>query len=544
MPGEETRVSRQARNGTLILGGGFGGAQVARLLGTAGATIVDPVGALLFTPLLPEVAAGALEPRRALVPLRTMCAHAEWVRGRAAGLDEARRVVTVETELGAIEIGYRRLVVALGSTARLLPIPGLAERAITLTSLGDAVHLRNHVLRRLEAAEADPTNATRQLTFLFVGAGYAGVEALSETRQLVEDALRHFPSLRDARPRWVLVEAGSAILAEVPDRLASYTARHLRHLGVDVLTSSRVRSVDAGAVTLADGRRVETETVVWTAGTTPRPAVRALGLPLDERGRIVVDSALRVEGRCDIWALGDNARVPNSATPLRPDPPTCQHAVRQARAVVRSMAGDATPYRYRSIGEGATLGRGRGIARVFGVHVRGRLGGLITRAYHVRVVPSRSRRWRIGADGLLSVVLRRDIVELDVGGSVSDRARSPSTAPSTEPAKAPTGTAQATTAGVDQVADGMLAPTISTAIAGGHASVLASTHLPGRGTERRRTNAWAPPSQGPIASPSPAPARTIHHQAGDAEDVAAVEDRLGSEPAAQPRPATSTVTST
>ena len=154
-------VSRRAQNGTLILGGGFGGAHVARLLGTAGATIVDPEGAMLFTPLLPEVAAGAVEPRHALVPLRVMCPHAELVRGRAVALHETDRTVAVETELGVVEIGYKRLVIALGSTARMLPIPGLEEHAVTFKDLGDAIHLRNHVIRKLEAAEADPTNAFR-----------------------------------------------------------------------------------------------------------------------------------------------------------------------------------------------------------------------------------------------------------------------------------------------------------------------------------------------------------------------------------------------
>ena len=413
---------RTATDGTLILGGGFGGAHVARLLGVAGATIVDPEGAMLFTPLLPEVAAGAVEPRHAVIPLRVMCPHAELVRGHAVALDETARTVTVETEVGMVDIGYERLVIALGSTARILPIPGLAERAITLKELGDAIHLRNHVIRKLEAAEADPTNAARHLSFVFVGAGYAGVEALTETRQLVRDAMRHFPTLSEVPQRWVLVEAGTEILAEVPDQLASYTATYLRRQGVEILTSTTLAEVEAEWVVLGDGLRVDTETVVWTAGVTPRPLVRALGLPVDAQGRVVVDPSLRVEGRTDIWALGDNARVPNTATPLRPDPPTCQHAVRQARAVVRSLGGALAPYSYRSIGEGATLGRGQGVARVFGLHVHGRMGGLITRAYHVRVVPSGSRRWRILADGLLSVLLRRDIVEL---GSIEARANRP-----------------------------------------------------------------------------------------------------------------------
>lgn len=415
-------VTRVAKNGTLILGGGFGGAHVARLLGVAGATIVDPEGAMLFTPLLPEVAAGAVEARHAVVPLRVMCPHAELVRGSAVALDEAARTVTVHTEVGRVDIGYERLVIALGSTARILPIPGLAERAITLKDLGDAIHLRNDVIRKLETAEADPTNAARHLSFVFVGAGYAGVEALAETRQLVRDAMRHFPTLNEVPQRWVLVEARTEILAEVPDQLASYTATHLRRQGVEILTSTTLAEVEAEWVVLGDGRRVETETVVWTAGVTPCPLVRALGLPVDSQGRVVVDPSLRVQGRTHIWALGDNARVPNTATPLRPDPPTCQHALQQARAVVRSLGGDRAPYKYHSIGEGATLGRGRGIARILGLHLHGRLGGLITRAYHVRVVPSGSRRLRILADGLLSVLLRRDIVEL---GSIQARANRP-----------------------------------------------------------------------------------------------------------------------
>ncbi|KGN31943.1 NADH dehydrogenase [Knoellia sinensis KCTC 19936] len=409
---------RKARNGTLVLGGGFGGAHVARLLGSAGATIVDPGGAMLFTPLLPEVAAGAVEPRRVMVPLRTMCPHAELVRGRATGLNATARTVTVATEFGVVEIGYERLIVALGSTARMLPIPGLAEHAITFKDLDDAIGLRNHVLRRLERAEVDPMGAARHLCFVFVGAGYAGVEALAETRQLVQDAARHFPGLSGLPQRWVLIEAGSRILSEVPDTLADYTTAHLQREGVEILDSSTLAAVDDQSVTLADGRRIPTETVVWTAGATPNPVLRELGLPLDELGRIRVDPALRVLGHAGIWALGDNARVPNTATPQRPDPPTCQHAIRQARAVARSLDGDYAAYGYRSIGEGATLGRGRGITRVLGVHVHGRLGGLLTRGYHVAMVPTASRRWRIVADGLLSTLLRRDIVEL---GALEER---------------------------------------------------------------------------------------------------------------------------
>jgi NADH dehydrogenase len=402
--------TRAALGGTLVLGGGFGGAHVARLLGRA--TIVSPESSMLYTPLLPEVAAGAVEPRHVFVPLRQMCPDAELLRGRALALDEASRTVTVQTDVGLVEVSYERLVVALGSTARMLPIPGLADHAMTLKSLADAIHLRNHVIRKLDLAETDPANADRYLTFVFVGAGYAGVEALAEMRQLVQDALRHYPRLRGVEQRWVLVNASPRILAEVPHQLADYTARQLRRRSVEILSSSTLASVDAEAVTLGDGTRIDTETLVWTAGVTVNPLVASLGLPVDERGRIRVDSSLRVDGRSHVWALGDCARVPNAATPGRFDPPTCQHALRQARAVARSVRGATHHYAYRSIGEGATLGRDKGIARVLGLHLRGRLGALITRAYHLRAVPVRSRRLRVLADGLLSVVFRRDIAEL------------------------------------------------------------------------------------------------------------------------------------
>jgi NADH dehydrogenase len=409
-------MDREARGGTLILGGGFGGAHVTRRLPTA--TLVSAESSMLFTPLLPEVAAGALEPRHAFVPLREMCPDAELIRGRVSGLDRATRTVSVETEIGKVRVSYRRLVIALGSTARILPIPGLAEHAMTFKDLPDAIRLRNHVVRQLDLAEADPVNASRHLTFVFVGAGYAGVEALCEMRQLVEDALRHYPALRGVPRRWILVDAGPGILGEAPRRLADHTTAQLNRHGVEILTSTTVAAVAARAVTLGDGRRLGTETLVWTAGVVASPLLRTWGLPLDQHGRLAVDSTLRVQGCSDIWALGDCAAVPNALTPGRLDPPTCQHAVRQALTVAASLGGASTAYAYRSIGEGATLGRGQGVARVFRLLVHGRLGSLITRTYHLSAVPVRSRRLRVLADGLLSVVLRRDIAEL---GTLEDR---------------------------------------------------------------------------------------------------------------------------
>jgi NADH dehydrogenase len=397
----------------VILGGGFGGAHVARRLGKAGATIVNPETSMLYTPLLPEVAAGAIEPRHVVVPLRQMCPHAELLRGRAVALDEQARHVVVQTEHRTIEVRYERLVIALGSTARMLPIPGLEDTAMTFKSVGDAIRLRNHVLRRIEFADADPDNAARYLTFVFVGAGYAGVEALAEMRQLVHDAWPRYPRLRRHAPRWVLVDGAPRILGEVPDRLSADATRRLVRDGVEIRHGTRVQAVDVDAVTLSDGTRIATDTLVWTAGVVPAPSVARLGLPLDDRGRIIVGPSLRVAGRRDVWALGDCAAVPNTATPGRFDPPTCQHALRQARLLGRTMRGRRErPYRYRSLGEGATLGRMKGIARVFGMCLRGLPASMVVRWYHMMQVPQFSRALRIAADSALSLLFGRDSVEL------------------------------------------------------------------------------------------------------------------------------------
>ena len=403
-------AERNARAGTLILGGGFAGAYVARLLGHTGATIVSTENFMLYTPLLPEAASGTLEPRHVVVPLRVMCPHAELILGRVTELDEEARRVQVETEAGPAAIGYEQLVVALGAVTRTLPVPGLAEHAHQFKSLEDAIHLRNHVLRRLELAAVGDTE--RQLTFVFVGAGYAGVEALAELSDLVRDALRYYPTLAGVPQRWVLVDAAPKILAEIPKRLGEYATRELAGRGVEIRVGTTLESLDAHEAVLSTGERIPTATLVWTAGVKANPLLGALGLPLDERGRVVVDELLRVDGRERVWSLGDCARVPNAATPGAFDPPTCQHALRQARRLAKNLHGDVRPYRYRMLGQVATLGRYKGIADVLGLRLRGFPGWFVTRSYHLYQLPLLTRKLRVVADWTVALVFRRDVVEL------------------------------------------------------------------------------------------------------------------------------------
>ena len=410
--------ARHARGGTLVLGGGFAGSYVARLLGQRGATIVSLENFMLFTPMLPEAASGTLEPRHIVVPLRLMCRHAELLLGRLTALDPSSRTASVETDAGAFEVHYEQAVLALGSISRRLPIPGLAEHGLGFKDLADAIHLRNHVLRRLEAAviERDRHRAEAQLTFVFVGAGYAGVEALAELSDLVRDAMRHYPELPRQRARWVLVDAAPKILPEIPSRLGDYAAKQLAGRGVEIHTSTTLESVSAGSVVLSGGRRIASHTLVWTAGVSPNPLLRELGLPVDERGAVRVDPQLRVEGHDGLWALGDCARVPNEATPEHPDPPTSQHSLRQARRLARNLRGDAKPYRFRTLGQVATLGRYKGIALVFGLPLRGFIGWFVTRTYHLYQLPLFSRKLRVVTDWTVALLFRRDIAELGMLG--------------------------------------------------------------------------------------------------------------------------------
>jgi NADH dehydrogenase len=413
-------AERKARDGTLILGGGFAGAWVARLLGKrgAGATIVNRENFMLFASLLPEAASGTLEPRHVVVPLRMMCPRADLIVGRAVSLDTDGRAVQVQTEEELITVRYERLAVAFGSIARALPIPGLADHALAFKGLADAIHLRNHVLRRLEAAVAAPTteHRRRELTFVFVGAGYAGVEALAELSDLVRDALRFYPLLRGEPQRWVLVDAAPKILPEIPSRLGDYAAAQLARRGVDIRVSTTLAQLEPHAATLSDGERIPTSTLVWTAGVRAHPALAEFGLPVDQRGRVRVDAMLRVEGLDNVWALGDGAQVPNEATPDHPDPPTSQHALRQARRLARNLTGTPKPYRYRMLGQVATLGRYKGIADVFGIRLRGFPGWFVTRTYHLYQLPLFSRKLRVVTDWTVALLFRRDIAELGMLG--------------------------------------------------------------------------------------------------------------------------------
>jgi len=414
----------------VIVGGGFAGLAAARRLERdadperVSVTLLNETNYMTYTPFLPQAAAGTLEPRHVVVPLR-QALHRTRVRvGRVLGADYGARTVRFAPDAGAEgDIGFDHLILAPGSSPRTAPIPGLTESAVGFTTLAEAIWLRNHVLRQLEIADAtdDPDERQRRLTFVFVGGGYAGVEALAEIEDLTRVAIRLYPSLQHTRPRWVLIEATDAIFPEVGTRLASYAMRQLVARGVELRLATTVTEAARDAITLSTGERVPCATLVWTAGVRPAPVVRRLALPLDPRGRIRVDTTMAVAGLPGVWALGDAAAVPDPARPGLACPATSQHAVRQGRLVARNVLGASEgrrpePFRYRTIGLFVDLGRGKAVASVFGVQFKGFPAWFLGRTYHLSQVPGIRRKGRIAADWAIGLVFRRDVAELGTLG--------------------------------------------------------------------------------------------------------------------------------
>jgi NADH:ubiquinone reductase (H+-translocating) len=410
----------------MIAGGGFGGYYAAKALertlpADVRITLVSDVNYMLYTPLLPGAAAGSLEPRHVVVPLRERLRRVDLRLGRVTGGDPVRRELEATLLTGSsIRWRYDHLIIALGSVSRTAPIPGLVEHAIGFKTLAEAIALRNRLVRQLESAEAlDDVELRREhLTFLFVGAGYAGLEGLAELQDYAIDALRfYYPRCREAGMRWVLVDAASRIMQEMKPELAEFTAQLLRERGVEIKLGTQVEEVTDRSVTLSTGETIPCRTVCWTAGVKANPVAERLGLPLTA-GRISCTEHLRVTGYDDIWALGDIAAVPDPARPGYPCPPTAQHAIRQARLmgenVAAALAGDGQlkPFRFKTLGAFAELGRQQGVASIKGIRMRGFPAWVIGRFYHLAWMPGVRRKARLVADWTVDFWFHRDTAGL------------------------------------------------------------------------------------------------------------------------------------
>jgi NADH dehydrogenase len=416
----------------LVLGGGYVGLYTALRLqrrlrrGEAHVVVVDPRSYMTYQPFLPEAAAGSLEPRHVVVPLRRVLRRCEVVTGRVTGLDHGRRRARVAPPEGhPYDIRYDHVVVALGSVARTLPIPGLAEVGIGFKQVEEAIALRNHVIGRLDAADStdDPAQRRAALTFVVVGAGYAGVEALAELEDMARDATRYYESIAATDLRWVLVEATHRVLPEVGEQMGGYTIEELRKRGIDVRLGTRLESCVDYHIVLSDGDSFDAETLIWTAGVKANPVLGSLGLPLDDRGRLRCRADLRVveaDGRVveGAWGAGDCAAVPDlTQGPGATCGPSAQHAVREAKqlgdnvlAVLRGRP--PKDYRHAYAGSVASLGLHKGVAQVYGVKLKGWPAWFMHRTYHVSRVPTLNRKVRVVADWTLSLFFRREVVSL------------------------------------------------------------------------------------------------------------------------------------
>jgi NADH dehydrogenase len=418
-----------ARNTRIVVvGGGYVGMYTALRLqkklrrGEADVTVIDPQPHMTYQPFLPEAAAGSIEPRHVVVPLRKVLRKCHHLTGRVTSINHAAREVTAELISGTVTtLGYDVLVVAPGSVARTLPVPGLAERGIAFKTVGEAIYLRNHVLSRLDAAATtiDPELRRRLLSFLVVGGGYAGIEALAELQDMARYATRYYENIAPEDMRWVLVEAAGRIMPEVGPRMGRYTVERLLEAGIEVFLDTRVKTMEGGHVVLDDGTEFDTDTIVWTAGVKPSPMLEHTDLPRDARGRVECTAELQVVGMPEVFSAGDCASVPDLSKedPEARTSPSAQHAVRQAKVladnVVAHLRGRGlTQYKHSYAGSVASLGLYKGVAEIYGVKLRGPVAWFMHRTYHVSRMPTWNRRIRILFDWTGALFLGREVVAL------------------------------------------------------------------------------------------------------------------------------------
>ncbi|MEV0584239.1 NAD(P)/FAD-dependent oxidoreductase [Nonomuraea sp. NPDC050310] len=414
----------------LIVGGGYVGLYTALGLqrklgkelksGSVRLTVIDPQSYMTYQPFLPEAAAGNVSPRHMVAPLRRLLPKVRILNGLVTKVNHAGKTATFQPAEGeSIELGYDVIVMAAGSISRTLPIPGLTDVGIGFKSVAEAIALRNRVLHLLDVAESteDAELRRRALTFVVVGAGFAGVEALAELEDMAKDATRYYRNISAKDIHWVLVEASNRILPEVGPEMGRWTLEQLRERGIDVRMETRLLSAVGGRIELSDGTAFDAETLVWTAGVKPSQVVNATDLPVDERGRIRTTTRLNVEDTPDAFAAGDIAGVPDVTAPGEYCAPNAQHAVRQAKVladnIVRHLRGQALKeYRHKYVGSVAGLGLHKGVANVYGVKLRGFPAWFMHRTYHLSRVPTLNRKVRVVVDWTLALLFKRETISL------------------------------------------------------------------------------------------------------------------------------------
>lgn len=415
----------------VIIGGGYAGAYLAQALeralrrdglaATVSVTLIDKRNYFAIYPLLVEAGTGSLEPRHAVVPIRSFLRTSTFKMAEVRAIDtDARTVECIFGETGEVEhVRYDHLVIALGSVTRLPDVPGLREHGFQLKSLTDAVAMRDNAIRMLEVADAtsDPARRRALLHFVVVGGNFTGVEVAGELDAFVPRAARRYRNLSRSDVRITLVERSDHILAPLGPGLSSYALKNLRSRGVDVRLGCSVSSIDRDHAILDTGERLDTHTVLWCAGIAPTPLALRLGVPRDERGYILTEPTFQVRGLPGVWAIGDCAVLRSASGEHYPA--TAQHAIREAKFLagnlVRSIRSEpAIASEIRNAGSLAALGCRTGVASVLGVKLSGFPAWWLWRTVYLLKTPGWSRRVRVAIDWSLDLVFRRDEVQLGV----------------------------------------------------------------------------------------------------------------------------------
>ncbi|MCC6670679.1 MAG: FAD-dependent oxidoreductase [Planctomycetes bacterium] len=430
----------------VILGGGFGGMYAAMELERIFAddpgvhvTLVNQDNFLLFTPMLHEVAASDLDVTHIVCAARKLLTQVEFVNGEVQGIDLGRREVTLAHGDAGLRhvLRYDHLVLGLGSVTNFHGVPGLAEGAYTMRTIGDAIALRNRLIGNMEAASvvADANERARLLTFVVAGGGFAGVETVAAINDFARETRRFYPALREGDIRMVLVHSGDRILPELSPQLGDYARNKLTERGVEVRLQTRVKGLGADGATLGDGTVLPTRTLVWTAGTAPHPLLATLPCA-KEKGRVVVDATLAVPSFPGLWSLGDCAVVPDLARGGS-CPPTAQHATRQGRVLAGNIAAAlrgqrARPFRFRMLGQLAALGRRSGVAQILGLRFSGFVAWWLWRSIYLLKLPGFERKVRVALDWTLDLLFTKDLVKCPTDRGPRVPAAPPKTAPAGE----------------------------------------------------------------------------------------------------------------
>jgi len=417
-------VSQKTR--IVILGGGFGGIYTAlhleKLLGrdpNVEVTLVNRENFFLFTPMLHEVAASDLDITHIVNPVRKLLKRTQFFHGEVLRIElENKRVVVFHggDERHSHVLEYDHLVIALGTVTNFFGQRELEERALTMKSLGDAIHLRNRLIENMEQADFECCANLREplLTVVVAGGGFSGVETIAAVNDFVREALPFYRNLREDMLRMVLVHPGDVILPELGPDLGRYAQKKLAERGVEIRVNTKVTGTTEDGVELSDGTKVRSCTIVWTAGTSPNPHLDKLPC-MKERGRVKVNEFLDVPGHPGVWSLGDAACVPDPRTG-KPYPPTAQHAIRQAKVLAHNIVaairgGQKRPFIFNMIGALAAIGRRTGVARVFGINFSGFLAWWMWRTIYLSKLPRFEKKFRVALDWSLDLLFSKDLVQ-------------------------------------------------------------------------------------------------------------------------------------